>query len=313
MFQPQPTPFASCFAPSPFLFPAAPNTTAAPGASTSRSYSSTTTSAVSNPSPISISDPSFDLPPQPSLSPYGLAPSETPFGFYFPPADPSGRVGAGARIGGAGGAGATSQQGSSRGRPAAVAQAAPPTTASTRLRSGATAVAASPNPSARGLICGSSLAASSQLTSSANLSGRHQQQQQQQQQQQHRRSRHRHNPAASRMEDQDPHGMAAQQAAAKDYQPDLPVRLSPSIAILTSQEPNRWMTDAVAVGVSDDCADDDAAAELLGGQQGAKRRHHRRICQSRPDLRREDNCSFTPRLSGLRNSVGMVEIPLFDQ
>lgn len=210
MFQPQPTPFApSYFASSSFAFP-----TAAPTSNTTTSTTTGTTNTNISASPSAVSDPSSIsysafAPSPPSLSPYGLAPPAVPFGFYFPPAPLGGGAGTGA-----GGAGP------------ALGRAPTPTTdtaTASRPRAGATAATTSPNSSARGLVCRSSQPASSQFASSANLP-RHQQQQKPSSPQ--HQLHHPRSPVPTMEDQQDPHGMAAQQAAAKDYQPDLPVCLS---------------------------------------------------------------------------------------
>lgn len=177
-------------------------------------------------------DPVFSSPASTPL-PFPLSSQQIPFGYYFPPSaleSACGGSGLAAELVGAGsgaapeagvtaGAGAGAGAGARRG-------SAPP--------SGSTNLA---EPAARDLRCDRSLSNNSNDFSQQfcpNVSAASRQTQkpsrQQAQPQRHPRQQPRR-PSPSRlrvnMEDQqDPHGMAAQQAAAQDYQPELPVSCS---------------------------------------------------------------------------------------
>ena len=242
MFQPQPTPFASG---SSYYFTSSSHTFGFPSSSTSDSPDTSISDFVF--APVSLS----------SQSAYGIA-STIPFGHYFAPQSVGGGAGAGAGAGshigardgaedGIGaGIGAEAEAGTGIGprighRFTPTPASAPESSFGSRDRAGAELTAdgrpgtyaatasrrivVSQNlpcdASNRGVTCSPCLTSSSLSASSSVQYGHH-----------HLRHGRQQLESPSprnqvfKMEDQpDPHSMAAQQAAAKDYEPDLPVRL----------------------------------------------------------------------------------------
>lgn len=225
MFQPQPTPFASSVFASPFAFQPA---SAPPPASASPPAINNSSSSNLNQSRNHHLDPNPHQPvfsPSPSSPlPYGIG-SHIPFGYYFNPVALGGGGGgsglAAELVGVGSGSGSRAEAGARIAGPGATARGAskgPTPTASTKFAYAAP----------RGLICDDSLYTNSQeFNANASVTSR---QAPTRDHRQHTHARSQPQPRQQRrstpikMEDQqDPHGMAAQQAAAQDYQPDLPV------------------------------------------------------------------------------------------
>ena len=206
MFQPQPTPLASsCFA-SPFAFQpasASPATASSPAVDSNSHGNHQLYSHDPHPG-------SAFIPSPPPFPPNGLS-FDTSFGFYFPPVALGGGGGGpapGPELAGLGsGAGARAGAGGRTSR-------GPTPPAPSKFTNNATG---------RSVIYGGSR----QSDANASTAPRYIQARERQ----HAQSRahpppRQQRPSPIKMEDQqDPHGMAAQQAAAQDYQPELPVSL----------------------------------------------------------------------------------------
>lgn len=212
MFQPQPTPFVSSFFASPFAFQPASASPASAASPAINSSSNQHNNHHIDPNSNSH-EPLFPATSASSL-PYGLVP-QVPFGYYFNPV---------ALGGGCGGSGLATELvgvGSGSGAGAGLGAQGRPSKASTPA-----APSTFTNDSVRGLGCtGSILNNSQQFKSNAPVPSRQTQTRSRQQRQPHpQRHPRQRPPSLIKMEDQqDPHGMAAQQAAAQEYSPDLPV------------------------------------------------------------------------------------------